>query len=75
MIASLDIENMTRDELQEQLTSVGYLADHYLLWMREFYVLQRKLVQPTSDLILEWEQSAEDLAKSIIKALAEAELT
>lgn len=73
-ISTADIENMTREELLKMLKSLGDLAENYVLWMRRAYLVQYELVKPESDLILDWEQPVEDLAKAIIDALTEAKL-
>lgn len=70
-IGSLNLENMSREELLRALNNLGRLADNYLLWMRRSYLLQRELVRPGSDLILDGEQPAETIASAIVQALTE----
>jgi uridine kinase len=73
-LANADIESMSKDELQKQLKNVQWLADNYLLWMRDAYLAQLQQVRPDSDIILDWQQSPEALASAIIDALAKANL-
>jgi uridine kinase len=70
-VVNYDVENMSREELQRALASLGRWAEDYCLWMRRGYMLQRELVRPGSDLILDGEQPAEALAQAIVQALAE----
>ncbi|MBE0635939.1 hypothetical protein IH601_08085 [Candidatus Bipolaricaulota bacterium] len=73
-LGNADIESMSKDELQNQLKNVQWLADNYLLWMRDAYLAQLQQVRPDSDVILDWQQAPEALASAIIDALAEANL-
>ena len=72
-ISNIELEKLSREQLQDVLASLKQLADHYLLWMRKSYQLQRELVRPASDLILDGEQPADALANTICKALADRE--
>jgi len=45
--------------------------DGYLLWTRIAYQALAEIVRPTSNLILEWNQSPEALALAIIEGLKE----
>jgi len=74
-ISGKECEKMSREDLTKQLKSIDWLAENYLAWMRRSYLVQLDTVKPASDLILNWEQSPDDLAKAIINALAEAKLS
>jgi len=70
-----DIEKMEIDELKKRLKNVQWLADNYLLWERGAYLAQLEQVRPDSDIILDWQQTPGNMAKAIINALNEVDLT
>lgn len=70
-VASLPLEEMSREELQRALKNLGGYANNYLLWTRRAYLMQRELVRPGSDLILDGEQPPEEIAQAIVDALAQ----
>jgi hypothetical protein len=63
---------MSWEEAIGQLKSVKMLAESYFTVRRPYYQATIDQVKPTSDLILDWEQSAEDLAKAIVNGLSAA---
>ena len=72
-IPDAGLEQATSDELKGQLRSVTELVEDYLTIARYGYLAQLEQVKPVSDLILDGEQSTEDLAQAVIDALNKAD--
>lgn len=70
-VASLPLEEMSREALQRALQNLEEYANNYLLWTRRAYLMQRELVRPGSDLILNGEQPPEEIAQAIVDKLAQ----
>ena len=64
-------EEMDRDQLVRLVKSLQVYANEYVAWTQKAYFAQREIIRPASDLILDWEQPPEALAKAIIQALKE----
>ena len=69
-IANIAMDQMSREEAVGQLKSVKMLVESYFTVRRPYFQALIQQVKPTSDLILDGEQSTDDLAKAIIDRLA-----
>ena len=73
-IATSHIEGLSQDQLVRLLKSLKSFADDYVLWVRKAYMAQREIIRPGSDLILDWDQTPEELAQAVIQALKAKDL-
>lgn len=64
-------KQMVRKKLIGYLENIIDLVERYIMVSRSIYLAQIEQVKPKSDLILNGEQSVEDLAKAIIDAAFE----
>ena len=72
--ATFHYEEKTHDQLIRLIEELKSFTDGYLLWTRNAYQSLVDIVRPASDLILDWDQTPEELAKAIIQALREKDL-
>ncbi len=73
-IGNIAMDQMSREEAIGQLKSVKMLIESYFTVRRPFSQALIEQVKPTSDLIVDGEQSSEDLAKVIVDRIARARM-
>jgi uridine kinase len=69
--ATSHYDEKSREQLIRMIKELESFIDGYLLWTRIAYQALAEIVRPTSNLILEWNQSPEALALAIIEGLKE----
>jgi uridine kinase len=64
-------QEKTREQLVRLIEELKSFTDGYLLWTRNAYKALAEVVRPSSNLVLDWDQTPEELAKAIIQSLKE----
>ncbi|MEM7530551.1 MAG: hypothetical protein AAF639_00100 [Chloroflexota bacterium] len=67
-------ENATKEELLEQIQFVNFLLEGYTRYTRRIYLQMNKRVIPTSDFVLDGDQTVEAIAEQIITAATKANI-
>lgn len=69
--ATSHYQEKSREQLIRLIEELQSFTDGYLMWTRKAYQTLIDVVRPSSDLILEWDQTPEIIASGIVDALKE----